>query len=194
MYLVVGLGNPGVEYERTRHNVGFMVIDKLSQVHGIKLSMKSHSARWGQGKVDSETVLLAEPMTYMNESGVAVKALLKDKNVAPEHLIVIYDDLDLEPGRIRVRVDGGSGGHKGIKSIISQIGTEGFIRIRVGIGRPPGRQDPADYVLMPFSKDQREEINFAIVKAADAVDYIIANGAERAMNEFNRKNGEIEQP
>lgn len=185
MYLIVGLGNPGVEYESTRHNAGFMVVERLAQVHGVKLSTKSHSARWGQGKIGDETVLLVEPMTYMNESGVAVKSLLKDKDVLPDHLIVIYDDLDLEPGRVRVRVDGGSGGHKGIKSIISRIGTEGFIRVRVGIGRPPGRQDPADYVLMPFSKDQREEIDFAIAKAADAAEYIITNGAEKAMNEFN---------
>ncbi len=187
MFLIAGLGNPGVEYKNTRHNVGFMVVDKLAQVRGIKLSMKNHSARWGQGKIGDESILLAKPMTYMNESGVAVKSLLKDKDVSPDHLIVIYDDLDLEPGRIRVRADGGSGGHRGMRSIIRHIGTEDFIRVRIGIGRPPGRQDPADYVLSPFTRDQEEEINFAIIKAADAVGYIIANGAERAMNEFNRR-------
>ncbi|MCL6473144.1 MAG: aminoacyl-tRNA hydrolase [Firmicutes bacterium] len=187
MYLVVGLGNPGAEYESTRHNVGFMVIEHIAQAHRVKLGTKSHAARWGQGELAGKTVILAEPMTYMNESGVAVKSLLKDKGIPVDHLIVVYDDLDLEPGRIRVRANGGSGGHKGIKSIISQIGTEQFIRVRVGIGRPPGRQDPADYVLSPFTKNQREEINFAIAKASDAVEYIIANGVTLAMNEFNRK-------
>ncbi|HEY3375424.1 MAG TPA: aminoacyl-tRNA hydrolase [Candidatus Aquicultor sp.] len=187
MYIVVGLGNPGIEYETTRHNVGFMVIDRLADVANVKLNQKNRLARWGEGVVAGERVLLAQPLTFMNNSGVAVCQLLNDTQTTAEHLIVIYDDLDLEPGRIRVRTDGGSGGHKGIKSIIAQAGTDEFIRVRVGIGRPPGRMDAADYVLRPFSDRDWEEIEFAIIRATDAIEYIIENGVERAMNEFNRK-------
>jgi len=187
MYIIVGIGNPGKEYEKTRHNVGFMVLERLAQAHGVKLDKKSRLARWGEGKVADKGVILVEPLTYMNESGLAVQWFLKEIGIEPDHLIVIYDDLDLEPGRIRIRKGGGSGGHKGIKSIIGNIRSEGFIRVRVGIGRPPGRQDPADYVLSPFSKREQEEIEFAIIRAADAIKYIIANGVEKAMNEFNRK-------
>lgn len=192
MYVIVGLGNPGTEYEATRHNVGFMVIDKLAQEYGIRLDKKSRLARWGEGVISGEDVILLKPLTYMNNSGLAVREILKGKDVELDHLIVIYDDLDLDPGRIRVRPDGGSGGHKGIRSIIGQLGSGDFLRVRVGIGRPPGRQDASDYVLHPFAKREREEIDFAIIKAADAVAHIIAHGIERAMNEFNRKEDSAE--
>jgi len=187
MYVIAGLGNPGIEYEETRHNVGFKVIDKLAQMHSIKLGMKSHDARWGQGKISGQSVTLVKPMTYMNESGRAASAILKEKQLGPDRLIVIYDDMDLDPGRIRIRVNGGSGGHKGIKSIIARLGDENFTRVRIGIGRPPGRQDPANYVLSPSSKKEQEEIEFAIAKAADAIEYMISYGVEKAMNEFNRR-------
>jgi len=187
MYVIAGLGNPGIEYEATRHNVGFMVIDKLAQMHSIKLGLKSHAARWGQGKISGQSVTLVKPMTYMNESGRAISAILKEKELDHDQLIVVYDDMDLDPGRIRIRVNGGSGGHKGIKSIIGQLADENFTRVRIGIGRPSGRQDPSDYVLSPFSKKEQEEIEFAIVKAADAIEYIISYGVEKAMNEFNRR-------
>lgn len=187
MYIIIGLGNPGTEYEHTRHNVGFMVVEKLAAAHGIKLNKKSRLARWGLGRIAQADALIAEPLTYMNNSGIAVKDILRSKNIPLESLIVIYDDMDLEPGRIRVRQNGGSGGHKGIRSIIGQLGDENFTRVRIGIGRPPGRQDPADYVLNPFSKQEKEEIDFAIQRAVDVIQYIILNGVESAMNEFNRR-------
>ncbi|HZD59940.1 MAG TPA: aminoacyl-tRNA hydrolase [Anaerolineae bacterium] len=183
----MGLGNPGVEYERTRHNIGFMVVERLAQAVGISLSKRSRLVRWGEGLIVQERIILAEPLTYMNNSGLAAKELLRAQEAAPERLIVVYDDLDLEPGQIRIRQNGGSGGHKGIRSIIGQVSSENFIRVRIGIGRPPGRQDPADYVLSPFSKSEREEIEVSIEEAADAIAYIIVNGVAKAMNEFNRR-------
>lgn len=187
MFIIVGLGNPGTEYENTRHNIGFMVIDRLAQTGGIKLDRKSRLARWGEGTIANERVVLVKPITYMNNSGLAVREQLNRPDAGPDRLIVIYDDLDLEPGRVRIRLGGGSGGHRGIQSIINQIGVQDFIRVRVGIGRPPGRQDAADYVLSPFSKREWEDAEFAIIKAADAVPYIIENGIQKAMNEFNRR-------
>ena len=187
MHIIVGLGNPGTEYENTRHNAGFMVIDRLAKKYGIKLDRKSRLMRWGRGSISHKDVILMKPMTYMNESGLAVRRILSEQGANPRNLIVVYDDLDLEPGRIRIRENGGSGGHKGIRSIIGQLGDEGFTRVRVGIGRPPGRQDPADYVLSPFTKRQWEEVDVAISKAVDAIVYIIEHGAEKAMNEFNRR-------
>lgn len=190
MYLIIGLGNPGTEYESTRHNVGFMVVEKLAAAHGIKLNKKSRLARWGLGTIAQESIVIAEPLTYMNNSGAAVKDILRSEGVGFERLIVIHDDMDLEPGRIRVRQNGGSGGHKGIRSIIGQLGDENFTRVRIGIGRPPGRQDPADYVLSPFSRREREEIDFAIIRAVEAIEHIISNGVDSAMNEFNRRTEE----
>jgi len=187
MYIIVGLGNPGTEYEATRHNVGFMVIDRLSREYGIRLDKKSRLARWGEGALAGENVVLLKPLTFMNNSGLAVREILKGKGVELDRLIVIYDDLDLEPGRIRIRPDGGSGGHKGIQSIVGHLGSRDFLRVRIGIGRPSGRQDARDYVLHPFAKREREDVDFAIIKAADAVTFIIEHGVERAMNEFNRK-------
>ncbi|MBE0446854.1 MAG: aminoacyl-tRNA hydrolase [Actinobacteria bacterium] len=187
MYIVMGLGNPGVRYEKTRHNVGFMVVERLAQALDISLSKRSRLMRWGEGMIVQERVILVEPLTYMNNSGLVAKKLLRAQEAAPERLIVIYDDLDLEPGQIRIRQNGGSGGHGGIRSIMGQISSENFMRVRVGIGRPPGRQDPADYVLSPFSKSEWEEIALSIDEAGDAVFYIIVEGVARAMNEFNRR-------
>jgi PTH1 family peptidyl-tRNA hydrolase len=187
MYIIVGLGNPGTEYKHTRHNIGFMVLDKLSSRHNIKPAKKSKSALSGKGRINSENVMIVAPMTFMNNSGMAVKEIMRYEKTDLSQLIVIYDDLDLDPGRVRVRFGGGSGGHNGIKSIVSHMGSGDFIRVRIGIGRPPGRMNPSDYVLGSFNKNEREEIEFSIDNAADAVDYIIANGVEKAMNEFNRK-------
>lgn len=187
MNIVVGLGNPGTEYESTRHNVGFMVVERLARAIGIALDKKTRLARWGEGAVSGTPVTLAEPRTFMNNSGLAVKELLKAADTGPEKLVVVYDDLDLEPGQIRVRQNGGSGGHKGIISIAHQIDSDAFVRVRVGIGRPPGRQDPARYVLSPFGKREREDMEVAIERAADAVAYLISEGVTKAMNEFNRR-------
>lgn len=190
MQIIVGLGNPGAEYAQTRHNIGFMVVEQLSRVHSIKLDKKHRLVRFGEGKIAGKEIILAQPLTFMNNSGTAIRHLLAETGAAAANVIVIYDDLDLDCGRIRVRANGGSGGHKGIKSIMGQLGTDEFARVRIGIGRPPGRQDSADYVLSPFSKRESEEIDFAIVKAADAVEYILEHGIERAMNEFNRREAE----
>lgn len=187
MNIVVGLGNPGTEYEATRHNVGFMVVERLAHAHGIALDKKTRLARWGEGKVSGVPVVVAEPRTFMNNSGLAVKELLKTAGAGPEALVVIYDDLDLDPGQLRVRPDGGSGGHKGIISIVGAIGSDAFVRVRVGIGRPPGRQDPARYVLSSFGKREWEEMDVAIERAADAVALLLADGVTKAMNEFNRR-------
>lgn len=191
MYIVMGLGNPGIEYERTRHNIGFMVVERLAQARDISLSKKSRLVRWGEGVISQEGLILAEPLTYMNHSGLAAKELLRAKDVGPERLIVIYDDLDLKPGQIRIRQNGGSGGHKGLRSIIGQIADESFIRVRIGIGRPPGRQDPADYVLSPFNKSEWDDIMISIEEAADAVAYIVTDGIVKAMNEFNRRGEDL---
>ncbi|HCG99491.1 MAG: aminoacyl-tRNA hydrolase [Candidatus Aquicultor primus] len=187
MNIVVGLGNPGTEYESTRHNTGFMVVERLAQARGIVLDKKTRLVRWGEGDVGGIPVTIAESRTFMNNSGLAVKELLKAADADPEKLIVVYDDLDLEPGQIRVRENGGSGGHKGIISIVNQIGSDVFVRVRVGIGRPPGRQDPARYVLSPFSKREREDMDVTIERAADAVAYLLLEGVTKAMNEFNRR-------
>jgi len=191
MYIVIGLGNPGPEYEKTRHNVGFMVVERLAQAQEISLNKKSRLVRWGEGIIAQDKAVMAKPLTYMNNSGLAAKELLRAYEVDPEQLIVVYDDLDLEPGQIRIRMNGGSGGHKGIKSIMAQIANDNFIRVRIGIGRPSGRQDPADYVLSPFGKREWEEISFSIERAADAIAYILANGVMKAMNEFNRREGTV---
>jgi PTH1 family peptidyl-tRNA hydrolase len=187
MHIIVGLGNPGNAYKNTRHNVGFMVIDRLAREHAIKPAKKKSTALLGEGKIEGERVILVTPTTFMNNSGQAVKEVMRYDKVDFNRLVVIYDDIDLDLGRVRVRAGGGSGGHNGIKSIIAHIGTGDFARVRVGIGRPPGRMDPSDYVLSSFSKDEREEIEPAIVKASDAVESIIVNGVEKAMNEFNRR-------
>lgn len=187
MYIVIGLGNPGTEYEKTRHNVGFMVVERLAQSRGISFSSKSKLARWGEVVISNEKVILAQPLTFMNNSGLAVKELLRMPGADPKKLMVVYDDLDLESGQIRVRLGGGSGGHKGIRSIMGQIGSEDFIRIRIGIGRPPGRQDPSNYVLSPFNKHQWEEVDIAIEKAMDAIVHVVTEGVVSAMNRFNRR-------
>jgi PTH1 family peptidyl-tRNA hydrolase len=187
--MIVGLGNPGPEYARSRHNVGFQVIDLFAARHRLSFDKAQKRARVTQGPVTlagwSGRVLLAKPITYMNASGEAVGPLAKFYKVAPADILVVFDDLDLPVGRLRLRPDGGSSGQKGVKSIIQSIGTESFSRLRVGIGRPPGQMDPADYVLQPFSASQEEEMAFVRMKAADAIEAWLAQGIDAAMNQFN---------
>ncbi len=189
MKLIVGLGNPGREYAATRHNVGFMVIDRLAREIGVVVGKKMFKAQVGQGYINGEKVALVKPQTYMNLSGGAVSALMNWYKLAPDELIVIYDDLDLPPGKLRIRPDGGSGGHKGMQSVIQALGTENFCRIRVGIGRP---QEPdfesVDYVLSRLAGDDAEMVGEAVELAAEAVFCIVRDGVERAMNLYNRKN------
>ena len=187
MKLIVGLGNPGREYAATRHNIGFMVADRLARELGVAVEKKMFKALVGQGRINGEKVALAKPQTYMNLSGEAVGALLNWHKLAAGDLIVIYDDLDLPPGKLRIRPEGGPGGHKGMQSIIQALGTENFTRVRVGIGRPaiPGFES-VDYVLGRLEGDDAKVVGEALDLAAEAVLCVVRDGVERAMNLYNR--------
>jgi len=188
MKLIVGLGNPGREYEKTRHNVGFMVIDRLALNLGINVDKKMLKALVGQGQINGEKVILAKPQTYMNLSGEAVGMLLSWFKLTASDLLIIYDDLDLPPGKLRLRAGGGSGGHKGVQSIIQVIGTEHFPRVRVGIGRPPEPDfETVSYVLSRFGNDEAKAIEEALDLAREAVICAVRDGIERAMNLYNRR-------
>ena len=188
MYLIAGLGNPGRKYERTKHNVGFDVIDYVTDRHRIPFSGIQFQAECGKGIIAGQKVMLAEPLTYMNLSGEAVAALVNYYKLDPEEeLILIYDDISLDPRQIRVRKKGSAGGHNGIKNIIACLGTDKFKRIRVGIGAKPDRWDLADYVLAPFTPENREKIEDAIKDAADALELILSGDMDEAMNRYNHK-------
>lgn len=188
MYLIAGLGNPGKQYERTRHNMGFDTVDELVDRHRIPGSGIQHKAMYGKGMIAGEKVILAKPLTYMNLSGDSVREFINYYKIDPEtELIVIYDDIDLEPGQIRIRKKGSAGGHNGMKSIIAQLGTQNFYRIKVGVGAKPAGWDLADYVLGRFSTQEREEVDKAIGEAADAVEVILSEGIDAAMNKYNAK-------
>lgn len=184
-YLVVGLGNPGSDYAETRHNAGFMVVDAVAQQTGITLNRVRSKAITGDGKVDGSKVIFAKPQTYMNLSGQAVSGLARFYKVPIQNIIVIHDDMDIPLGTLRIRPNGGAGGQKGIESIINQLGTPEFARIRFGIGRPPGRMDPKSYVLERFLSQEKEEFEFTRMRAADAVLAFIREGLEKAMNQYN---------
>jgi peptidyl-tRNA hydrolase, PTH1 family len=186
--LIVGLGNPGIEYQFTWHNLGFLVIDRLAEQIGVQIGNRQSRALTGRGQIDGTEVMLAKPETYMNLSGVAVKDLVDKHEIVPEQdLIVVYDELDLPLGAIRVRQRGSSAGHNGLQSIIGALGTQEFMRIRLGIApdRPVG--DGAKYVLSPFRKAQYPQIDETLDTAAEAVKMILAQGALAAMNRYNRK-------
>lgn len=186
MFLIAGLGNPGRQYEKTRHNMGFDTIDELIERHRIPQGGIAHKAMYGKGMIAGEKVLAVKPLTYMNLSGEAIREYVNYYKMDPEtELIVIYDDIDLEPGQIRIRKKGSAGGHNGIKSIIAQIGTQNFYRIKVGVGAKPKGWDLADYVLGRFSSEERELVDKAICDAADAVEMILKDGIEAAMNHYN---------
>lgn len=186
MFLIAGLGNPGRQYEKTRHNMGFDTIDELIDRHRIPQGGIAHKAMYGKGMIAGEKVLAVKPLTYMNLSGEAIREYVNYYKMDPEtELIVIYDDIDLNPGQIRIRKKGSAGGHNGIKSIIAQIGTQNFYRIKVGVGAKPKGWDLADYVLGRFSPEERELVDKAICDAADAVEMILKDGIEAAMNHYN---------
>ncbi len=185
--LVVGLGNPGPEYARHRHNVGFQVLDALARAHSLSFSReKLARAHTAQGRIAGRKVLLAKPQTFMNRSGQAVGRLARWHNIPPQQILVVYDELDLPLGRLRLRPEGGSGGHKGMRSIIEVLGSQDFPRLRVGIDRPPGQMDPADYVLHPFAKEDIETVVWVIGQAVAAVEAWLADGIVAAMDSFNR--------
>lgn len=185
MKLIVGLGNPGKQYENTRHNIGFNVIDKLSLNLDIRLDQAKHKGIFGMGFVDGEKVLLLKPLTFMNLSGEAIRAVLDYYQIPIEDLVVIYDDLDLPVGRIRLRQKGSAGGHNGIKSTIAHLGTQNFNRIRVGIDRPMSGMSVSDYVLSRFSNDEQKLLEAVIDKCADACKSTIKKPFLQVMNEFN---------
>ena len=188
MFVIVGLGNPGKKYEKTRHNIGFNVIDAMADKYNIRVKERKHQALVGSGFIEGQKVMLVKPTTYMNKSGDSVSDVLDYYKLDPEsELIVIYDDISLEPGNIRIRKKGSAGGHNGIKDIIRQLGTEKFLRIKVGVGAKPKGWDLADHVLGRFSTEDRKLVDEAIEKAAKAVDIMISQGADAAMNEYNRK-------
>ena len=188
MFIIAGLGNPTKQYEGTRHNVGFEVIDRISEKYNIDVDAKKHRALIGKGIIQGQKVILAKPQTYMNLSGESVRSLLDYYKVDEEHeLIVIYDDIDLEPGQLRIRKQGSAGGHNGIKDIIRQLGTEKFLRIKVGVGAKPKGWDLADHVLGRFSADDRKLVDEGIRDAAEAVELILSEGVDVAMNKYNRK-------
>ena len=191
--MIVGLGNPGPEYARNRHNAGFQVVELWAQRHGLEFDKHQKRARLAIGRVElpggmTERVLLAKPLTYMNAAGESIGQLRTFYKFDPLAILVVSDDLDLPVGRIRLRSGGGPGGQKGVKSIIQHLGTDQFPRLRVGIGRPPGKMDPADYVLQNFSAADEETMAIARVRAADAIDLWLASGIDEAMNQFNSKN------
>lgn len=184
-FMIAGLGNPGKAYRENRHNIGFMVIDALARQLGIHLKRVRSKAIIGTGKLDDQSIILAKPQTYMNASGESISPLMQYYKVPLQNLIIIHDDLDIPFGTIRIRPSGGTGGQKGMKSIVSKLGSQEIARIRIGIGRPPGRMDPADYVLHNFSSDQiplRDEI---LEKAIKAVITFITEGLEQSMNAHN---------
>lgn len=188
MYLIVGLGNPGRQYEGTRHNMGFDTIDYLIEKYRIPQSGVKFNAMYGKGIIGGEKVILMKPLSYMNLSGSPVREMANYFKIDPEtEMIVIYDDIDLDPGQLRIRKQGSAGGHNGIKDIIRQLGTQKFLRIKVGVGAKPKGWDLADYVLGRFSDSDRRQINEAIAEAGDAVEIVISRGADIAMNEYNKK-------
>lgn len=188
MYIIAGLGNPGQPYEGTRHNAGFDVIDVLAEAYNISVDYRKNRALIGKGIIEGQKVILAKPQTYMNLSGESIRGLVAYYKVDEEsELIVIYDDVSLDPGQIRIRKKGSAGGHNGIKSIIAHLGTEVFPRVKVGVGQKPRQYDLADYVLGHFSREEREQMAEGYRHAAEAVKYMVTDRVDEAMNEYNRK-------
>ena len=188
MYIIAGLGNPTMQYEGTRHNAGFDVIDALADKYNISVDGRKNRAYIGKGIIEGQKVLLEKPQTYMKLSGESIGGLVDYFKIDEEQdLIVIYDDISLSPGQIRIRKKGSAGGHNGIKNIIAHLGTQVFPRIKVGVGEKPKKYDLADYVLSHFTKAEREEMEEGYQKAIQAVEKILAGEMEAAMNEFNRK-------
>jgi PTH1 family peptidyl-tRNA hydrolase len=188
MKLIVGLGNPGKRYERTRHNLGFLVIDRLANRHDVTIKKMLCGALVGDWSLGGENIVLAKPQTFMNRSGAAVDGLLKEYGATAENLAVVYDDLDLSFGRVRIRARGSAAGHRGVLSIIETLAGAQFYRVRVGIGRPPDvlGLDPVDYVLQPFGDYEMGELNEIVDRAADSVVCLLRDGARRAMELYNR--------
>jgi PTH1 family peptidyl-tRNA hydrolase len=193
LHLIVGLGNPGAEYAKHRHNIGFQVLDALARAYRLSFARDKAARAWiAEGQIDEVAVLLAKPKTFMNRSGQAVGRLTRSNDIPPGRTLVVYDDLDLPLGRLRLRPQGGSGGHKGMRSIIDTLGTREFARLRIGIDRPPAHLDPADYVLQPFDEVQRSLLDKVVEVAVSAAVSWLSDGIVVAMDQYNRPFPEME--
>lgn len=189
MYIIAGLGNPTREYENTRHNIGFDVIEALAEKEGIKVLEKKYKAIIGKGNIAGQSVLLMKPQTYMNLSGESIREVVNFYKIDVQNeLIVVSDDVSLDLGQIRIRKKGSAGGHNGLKNIITNLGHDEFIRVRMGVGQKPQQYDLADYVLGHFTKDERKTMDEAAADAVEAIRVILTEGVDAAMNRFNRKN------
>ena len=186
MKLIVGLGNPGRDYSATRHNVGFMAVDELARRWNITNWKQKYNAEVAEYRLDGDVIMLVKPQTYMNLSGTAISELARFYKIPAHDVVVIFDDLDLPAGRLRLRTKGGSGGHRGIESLLTHMGSAEFPRIRIGIGRPPAGWEVVDYVLSRFAAEEQPLLTEVIGKAADAVEYSLKHGFTKAMNAFNK--------
>jgi PTH1 family peptidyl-tRNA hydrolase len=184
-HLVVGLGNPGPSYAATRHNAGFFVVDLLAERIGARFKAHKGRADVVEARLAGVPLVLAKPKTYMNDSGGPVVAVARFYKVPAERIAIVHDDLDLPYGTVRLKLGGGDGGHNGLRSATAALGTNEYLRVRVGIGRPPGRQDPADFVLREFSSAERKDLAYHVDRAADAVEALLQDGLEAAQNAFN---------
>ena len=187
MKIIVGLGNPGIPYRMTRHNIGFQVVDRLAKINHIPFRTKRFKSLYGKGCIDSQQVVLAKPMTFMNRSGEAVKKAVDFFHLRTEDLVVVHDDLDLPFGKLRFKRSGGDGGHQGIRSIIESIGRNQFIRLKIGIGRPPIGMEVSEYVLTPFTMEEKSSLKEVFLKASSAIEVLINEGLEVAMNRFQKR-------
>lgn len=190
MWAVAGLGNPGRKYSKTRHNIGFIVLESIAEKYGIALDTEKKQYISGRGSIEGKDVILMEPQTFMNKSGPAVKAVIDFLKIPAENLIVIHDDIDMETGRIKLKRGGSSGGHRGVQSIIQSIGTKAFIRVKIGVGRD-AEIPPEEYVLKKFNKPDMPLIKEAVITAVDAVSAVISHSMSYAMNIFNKKFGKL---
>ncbi len=188
MYLIIGLGNPGSKYEPTRHNVGFVTLDFLSNRHNIKITKLKHKALIGEGEISGEKVVLMKPQTFMNLSGESVLDIVNWHKIEPDKIIVIYDDVDIAVGKVRIRPSGSAGSHNGMKSIIHLLKNQNFTRIRIGIGKQPDYMDLGDYVLSRFAADEIEPMEAAVRTAVFAIEDILKVGLNNAMNKHNKQN------
>lgn len=185
MYLIVGLGNPEVEYSKTRHNMGFNTINKIAQQYHIEINKTKFQGLYESAIIEEQKVILVKPQTYMNLSGNCVKEIVDFYKISKEEILVIYDDMDIEPGKIKIRKKGSAGGHNGMKSIIQMLGTEEFSRIRIGIGRPEHNGDEINYVIGAIPEEEIPKLEEGVEKAKEAVIEILKNGIDSAMNKLN---------
>jgi PTH1 family peptidyl-tRNA hydrolase len=183
--LIVGLGNPGRKYARHRHNAGFLTVDRLARRHGLSFARQKGKAKIAEGRIAGQRAILAKPQTYVNLSGESVAALARFFKIPPDRVLVVYDDLDLPLARLRLRPDGGSGGHKGLKSVAERLGTQAFPRLRIGVGRPV-HGEPTDFLLQDFTADEWMEVDAALDRAVEAVEHWLVHGIDATMNVFNR--------